>query len=487
VGRLPKVLIGVAASLLAVVVLLIIAANLWLQSSEVQARLRQAVLEATGLPVKVQTTYFTPWGGVSLRGIQIVDSRSDSSDFLHIDGIQLRIKILPLLRKSLVVQEVVLREPRLTWQQTEDGIWEVPRERNAPAEAEAAASPPQPSAPANPEIPELTLDEAPQTTTAKAPEAASGSSFQVAVERLRTENGSLAILNRSGDRIVELRGLDLDSDVTGMDVAGTLTAEELHLGQNLSVEGIEGAYSLADNVLTFQPLTGKLAGGKATAVVRLLPAIPDIPFKATLTISDASIRELLQDASLPAEDSAGTVSGDFELRGEALNDKTFKGLGSLRADDARFEPIKFLAQLGELLRVDELQLLELHDADASFSIADQKILVDSVNLRTENILIRAAGPVSFKGDLDLDGLMVVNEKLQNDLRGLLGSNFEASEEFPGSKQLEFAVGGTVSRPTTDLIEKITGFRIRGEMGGLLRQFLQVIPQAPSSSPESSDP
>lgn len=482
-GRLPKVLLGIVGSILAAGVILVIAANLWLQSSEVQKRLRQAVLEATGLPVKVQTTYFTPWRGISLSGIDIVDLDDEPDEFLHIDKIRLRIRLLPLFSRNLIVEEVVLEEPSLTWRQTPDGIWQVPRNQAPPT---PPATRPESIVEASPEstpvIPEL--DASSEPAASPPPPQQQRTDFKVSVESIRAENASMAILNRLGDRIIEIRGLHSRSELRGEEAVGTVTARELRIGPSVTLSDIQGSFTFEDDALTLSPLTGRLAGGSAEAFVRLLPGFPEVPFEATLRVRDASIRDLLRDASLPAQDSGGTVSGDFELSGNALDDQTFRGFGSVQADQARFEPVDFLVQLGELLRMDELQLLELHDADARFTIADQQILIEAANLRSENIIIRGVGPISFQGDLELDGLMVVNEKLQNDLRGLLGDNFRASDEFPGSKELGFRVEGTVARPTTDLIEKITGFRIRGNMGGLIRQFLQVVPQ---QSGDSADP
>lgn len=459
--------------------------NLWLQSSDVQGKLREAVLEATGLPVKVNTTYYTPWGGITLKRISIEDQAEGSANFLDLDAIRLRIRILPLWEKRFVVRRIEIDSPRITWRQDPEGIWKVPAAQTPLADASVDPNTDvSPSANRGPVPSEPT---APAPAGDPPPPAAASSpvrtDFQVEVEELTLSNGSISILSRLADPLVLARGIECQTDLEGPNAEGTIVIRKIQFGKGLIVEDVEGRYGFDGKVLQVAPLTGTLASGRIRATMELLPRAHDLPFKATVDLEGASIRELLKDAELPATDAGGTVSGSFDLRGLALDDETFAGAASLRADQGRLRPVKFIRQVGELLRIDELQLLELHDAGAEFSIAERNVNIDRIHLVTENVILQASGPVLFTGELDLNARIVVNEALQRELRGLLGSNFASSDDFPGSKELDFEIGGSLERPTTDLMEKLTGFRIRGDVGGLLRQFLNAVPPPPAEPSE----
>ena len=44
--------------------------------------------------------------------------------------------------------------------------------------------------------------------------------------------------------------------------------------------------------------------------------------------------------------------------------------------------------------------------------------------------------------------------------------------------MPFSITGTVSRPKTDLLDKLTGFRIGEDVGGLLKNLFRAPPQKP---------
>ena len=95
----------------------------------------------------------------------------------------------------------------------------------------------------------------------------------------------------------------------------------------------------------------------------------------------------------------------------------------------------------------------------------------------------AKGPVGATGDLDLDARILLNENLASRLRGILGPRLAPAPE-PGYSQITFRVTGPPSRPRTDLLERLTGIRIGGDLGGLgnLLQGLGIFGKPPTAAP-----
>ena len=99
---------------------------------------------------------------------------------------------------------------------------------------------------------------------------------------------------------------------------------------------------------------------------------------------------------------------------------------------AKLKPMDFLIKLGELLNNDELQLLKLSDAKIDATIRDERVQVDDIILKSDNLILRGNGPIRFDGKMNLDARLLVNLKLQHQLRGALGKNLVDSEdpEYP---------------------------------------------------------
>jgi hypothetical protein len=136
------------------------------------------------------------------------------------------------------------------------------------------------------------------------------------------------------------------------------------------------------------------------------------------------------------------------------------------------EPIELIRQLGELLRVDELRMLALKNAEAVFSIRDSRVIVEELQLTSENLMIDATGNAGFNGDLDLSARLHVNDKLRKETRGLLGKNFQPSEA-EGYTHMPFTITGSLDRPKSDLLDKMVGLQIGQDVGGLLKNLLRT--------------
>jgi hypothetical protein len=151
--------------------------------------------------------------------------------------------------------------------------------------------------------------------------------------------------------------------------------------------------------------------------------------------------------------------------------------------------VAFLKQIGQLLNVDELKLLKLAEGKCLFRIDGGRVVIDELFLRSENLILSAKGPVQSTGELDLESRLLFNQNLAGRLHGLLGSQLTPAPE-PGYSQVTFHVKGPASNPRTDLIERLTGIHLGGNLGGLggLLQglFGKPAPQ-PQSQPQAPSP
>jgi hypothetical protein len=133
--------------------------------------------------------------------------------------------------------------------------------------------------------------------------------------------------------------------------------------------------------------------------------------------------------------------------------------------------VEFLVKLGQLLQIDELQLLKLSDARIDATVHNERVQVDNVILKSDNLILRGSGPVRFNGKMNLDASLLVNRKIQQQLKSVLSKNFIDSED-PDYRELPFTVTGRIDNPKTDLVDKLIGAKVGQDVGGMLMNILR---------------
>jgi hypothetical protein len=220
---------------------------------------------------------------------------------------------------------------------------------------------------------------------------------------------------------------------------------------------------------------GRLHG---VAECEIPPSAP--AYRLSLTLDGASLDPLLKDSGYGPSKAEGRVSGTLELTGIVGKTASVNGKGSLRCLETVIQPADFLRQIGQLLQVDELQVLRLKEGGVQFHVTSGALLIDDLMLRSQNLILSAQGPLVPSGELDLQARLLFNEKLAGRLRGLLGSKLTPAPEA-GYSQLPFRISGTPASPKTDLIQRLTGINIGGDLGGLIQGLFGR--PAPKSQPQ----
>ncbi|MFY8215986.1 MAG: hypothetical protein ACOVMP_05225, partial [Chthoniobacterales bacterium] len=142
--RPVKIIAAFAGVLAALAVVALIGINLYLQSADVQQRIRDATEDAIGAPVTVRSTIYTPWSGLTLSGLQVPPWIQPAPNMFEASKFSVRFELLPLLNRRFVIREVALEKPVFALRQREDGAWSTV----APVGSVATATVPVPGFPA---------------------------------------------------------------------------------------------------------------------------------------------------------------------------------------------------------------------------------------------------------------------------------------------------------------------------------------------------
>jgi type II secretion system protein N len=239
-------------------------------------------------------------------------------------------------------------------------------------------------------------------------------------------------------------------------------------------------------VLDLPDIQGSLSGGKLIGKYRV-ESSEQPSFVLALQLTGVLLRKLAEDAQLEPGKTEGVLQGSVNLSGDPRTSDSIAGTGHFELVSAKLKPVDFLIKLGELLQIDELQLLKLSDARLDVTIRDERVQVDDIILKSDNLILRGKGPVRFNGRMNLDARLLVNPKLQHQLRGVIGKNLVDSED-PEYRQIPFTVTGRIDSPKTDLLDKLIGAKVGQDVGGILMNILRPsVPQKSEDKKEEKPP
>lgn len=453
-----RFLIG-AAVLAALFAVALLCVNLYLQSSGVQQRIRNAAIQSLGTEIKIRGTSYTPWGGLVLRGLSVPSAVATDPNVIEAEALRVRFPLLPLLQQKFIVSECTLSAPRLIVRQLEDGSWVVP-------------------------LPPVRTPEIPVTPGPTGP-GVKGPSFKAELQRFHLKNGTIVFLDAKTRTVLKFDKSHIEARIADDRTAsGDFEIGVVDIANALKPRQITGPFTWDGQALDLPKIEGSLAGGKLQGKYRLIAG--DQPsFTLGVLLDKVMLKQLASEAHVDAGQTDGYLQGNLDLAGDPRDSKSLTGKGRVNLISARLKPMDFLVQLGTMMGVEELQLLQLSDAHADFTVWNERVNLDDVFLKSENLILRGKGPIRFNGKLKLEAQLLVNTKLQQQLKGVLGPNFVESE-IPGYKQLSFSVTNRIDSLKTDLLDKITGLKIGGDLQGIFNSFFKPAPPPKPKSDEKNE-
>ena len=464
--RIALIVLGVVIALGAIV---LIGVNLYVQSQGTQAKIQQELSRRLGTALEIRRMSVTPWGGLELSGITIAQTSAASpSHFLEARTFRLRVRFLSLFSRRLVIKEVSLVNPNIVWLQDAKGKWRLPgsREKQGPTvsgnqvpsiselpaagePARQAASPATASTP--PYLPSparATVDQLPkrQPRLAMAPE----------VQRVSIKDGNFNFLDRSGAMLASFTGVDFRTSIrSAAALHGDAKVAKISLRDRFFLEQLQSPLRYEPDVLELSKISARAGSGEINGYFAMQPEAEDSPFTTRVTFRNVLADQIVADAGGPKGMVQGKLEGNFEASGKTADPDALIGKGEIFLRDGRVQQYSLLVLLGEILQIEELRELHLEQAQAKYHVSPGLVTIDELILRSPNIRLSASGTVAFNGKLKLDSQLAINERIRNQLFKAIRQNFQPINE-PGYFALDFRVGGSIDRPSTNLMDRLVG-------------------------------
>ena len=428
--------------------------NVFLALPATREQVQRQITQAVEMPVTIGPMIGLPWPFGAIRVSDIKAGTPGGITGFTASSVTLHPNFTELLRGRITASGVDLREPSLRLSNQSD-MEPIPSD----IRATLPSSSPQ-TAPSPPPRSESLGD-----TAAQRPFSAAVAR-PVPLRSIRITGGNFSYFDGRENLILTLKGITLHASANDS-WNGSLAASSAVIGSSLIVRNLRATLSAPANLSTLDlsPVTASLGGGviSGTATLSLLCRISK--YSLTLRLAEARLEKLLADASIGTSSADGIISGELRLAGIAGKGSTMNGVGSLLCKEVTVEPAPFLRQIGQFLNLEELNPLRLAQGKCLFLIDQGRFVVDDLFLRSENLILAAKGPCDSTGELNLETRLLFNEKLTAKLQGLLGNKLSPAPE-QGYTQILFHVSGPALNPRTDLLERLSGIRIGGSLGGL---------------------
>lgn len=463
--RIRRTIAWLLVVVIAIFLVSLLGANLYVQSQTTQQRIQQELSQRLKMPLRIERISVTPWGGLNLSGITIPQlNDTHATPFLEAKDFRLRVKVRSIFWRPLVIKDVALIEPSVIWAQNESGEWRVPMKESdsevqAQPEAETSAS----------AIPENRPAQTPPRKEAIQAKAANteGTVAGPQIRRVRLSNGSFHFLDREKRNVALFDGVQFSSsmrDITTL--RGQVKINKIALRDRVYLSALRSAVRYDPDKLELAGISAQIAKGELTGDFSMAPQEEDSPFSVHANFHRVQADQLVADAGGSQDIVHGILEGTLEATGKTADPTALNGSGTITLQNGHVQQFAVLAAIGQLLQIEELTQLDLEQAEAKFHLKGNAVLVDELILRSPNLRLTAKGSISLRdGKLALDSVLAINEKIRSELFRGIRENFAATSE-PGEYALQFHVGGTVDKPKTDLMERAVGADLKN-LGGVI--------------------
>ncbi|MGZ4966510.1 MAG: DUF748 domain-containing protein [Chthoniobacterales bacterium] len=465
--KMTRVVLLLAGGLFVLLAVALLAVNIYVQSHGTQARIQEELSHRLGSPLRIERISVTPWWGLKLTGITMpqTDARIPG-DFLNADTFRMRIAFGSLFAGQLVIKEISLVRPKVTWAQNAAGKWRLPSFE--PTEPEKS-------------LPEKSASEKPSPAPLAAAPATSGpppveetesrpAEFNPEIRRVSLTNGSFHFLDSKGAPVASFDGLTFRSSLrSGIALRGNAIIKKISLRNRFFLQDLQSPLRYEPDELEFSQISAHAGGGEVTGQFHMLQTEFGSPFVATVNFHDVQVDRVVTEAGGPAGMLQGRIEGNLNANGKTADANALEGTGEIYLRDGEVRRYSLLVALGQLLQLEDLAQLHLDQAYVKYHITPGAVMVDDLMLSSPNMRLSAKGTIGFNGKLRLDSRLAVNEKVRSQLFRAVRDNFHPLEET-GYAAVDFQVSGTIDHPKTNLMGQLIGPEVK-DLGGIISTLL----------------
>ena len=535
-----KKLLKITMVIVGVLVLLLVGLTLFVKSYLSSDRLKPIILPkveaATGRKVQIDEINVSLFKGIVAKGLSVKE-RDGQKDFLKIGRFVLAYRLLPLLKKQLVISKIEIISPSVAIRKEKEGRYNFSdiTEKRSQEPQKPSGSEPQ-ALPVSVVADRLFIRNASIkfVDEGKALPDASitlDAEFKGSVEKdgtPRMEFGRISLKEikaKLKDREVKISGkIDMDAKTVRANLQTLIGKDNIEL--NATVKDYRSAPDIVANLhaktLDLQQLM-ELSGEKETqegkpqkkekrvepsegGMMQKLKASGQIAVdKATYqdyTIKDLRIQYKLAKGVLKVEPLGLQFSGEGSFTAEgALNgnlqcvmdeastiQKTLKGAAVAKLGKGAIKESQIFDAIALLTGIPSLKNPGFDEGLFNFDVKDEKIFLDGW-IRSPLFKVSPKGMVDFDKRLDIPTELKLSPSLMGSMKGKLAS-IRLLDDEQGWKVIPLRIKGTTDKPSVNLDEEALGKQLgRGLTKEIEKRLFERTPKEsgePSKKTKSKD-
>jgi len=498
-----KKLLKITMVIVGVLVLLLVGLTLFVKSYLSSDRLKPIILPkaeaATGRKVQIDEINVSLFKGIVAKGLSVKE-RDGQKDFLKIGRFVLSYRLLPLLKKQLIISKIEIISPSVAIRKEKEGGYNFSdiTEKHSREPQKPSGSEPQ-ALPVSVVADRLFIRNASLTFVDEGKalpdiSIALDAEFKGSVEKdgtPRMEFGRISfkeIKAKLKDREVKISGkIDMDAKTVRANLQTLIGKDNIEL--NATVKDYRSAPDIVANLhaktLDLQQLMG-LSGEKETqegkpqkkekrvepsegGMMQKLKASGQIAVdKATYqdyTIKDLRIQYKLAKGVLKVEPLGLQFSGEGSFTAEgALNgnlqcvmdeastiQKTLKGAAVAKLGKGAIKESQIFDAIALLTGIPSLKNPGFDEGLFNFDVKDEKVFLDGW-IRSPLFKVSPKGMVDFDKRLDIPTELKLSPSLMGSMKGKLAS-IRLLDDEQGWKVIPLRIKGTTDKPSVNLDEE----------------------------------
>jgi len=232
----------------------------------------------------------------------------------------------------------------------------------------------------------------------------------------------------------------------------------------MAFEGVEARAGFSGGRLVLDSVAGNAVSGRVEGSFSADLGEDEVPFQAVLRGRGLNLALLSDRLGWREGRLAGRCDGELSLRRGMGAAGWLDGTGRFEVHNGSFIQVAPLRMVGEVLQIDELARMDFSRAQGQLRLGEAGVRFEELVADSPSLRLSLAGSIGYDGTVAMDGRMGVEEKIYKGLPPLVREGFSKGDAG-GLPALSFKLGGTVDRPSTDLVERFLGRRLAYQLGG----------------------
>lgn len=428
---LKKIIIGLGIIIALAIVLLvggIFYAVSHLNSSSFADEIKTKIKNLYGLEVQF-TEHQLGLTQFTLKNFRIPNPKAAAGEnLLFVEEIRAKYSLPSLMDGTFLINEIILTKPAVKVRQSKEGTLILPVDL-ADLKTKLAAA----------------QGTTPQVETPRSSLAFSAPDIKLldAEIELLADDGNILF---KAEKATILASFNQTS--AGRDAAGTLTVKQVTVMPGLKVTDIKSPLKFEKDILSLSEITGNLYNGTLKAIVSVDTKASPITYQTKATLNSVDMSGLIADVGSDAQTLLGKLQLDFEGNGHLDAPKEILGKGTFKITEVQVPKLQKMKLLGNLIGVSALREGKFESVQGIYQIAQQKVQLNPLEIKSPNLNINMNGPVGFDKTLSLEGYVVLDPAALQLLLTL--ANMQPIE----GKGLPVEVKGTAQEPQVRICGKL---------------------------------